>query len=128
MRPSARPYIGWEHIAAPINISLNIFCLFILVDATLKTAFGITFSRNIRNFRRSILKTYFQFAVVFHIKRTETCDPLGPRLSGILHGVGRWFFKLTYKSSVIEKEINFSFIVLFAMIRQLEIRRLTVLY
>jgi len=77
-------------------------CLFIIVDAALKAAFDITFPRKIRNFMRSALKkTYFRFAVVFHIKRTETCYPLGPRLSGILHGVGWWFVKLAYKSSVI---------------------------
>jgi len=68
----------------------HFLCLFIIIGATLKAEFGITFPRKIHNFMRSTLKkTYFLFAVVFHIQRTETCDRLGPRVSGILHGVGR---------------------------------------
>jgi len=67
----------------------HFLCLFILTGATLKAAFDITFPRKIRIFLFSTLKkTYFLFAVLFHIQRTETCDPLGPRVSGILHGVG----------------------------------------
>jgi hypothetical protein len=76
--------------------------LFILVGATLIAAFNITFPCKILSFMRStLIKTHFRFGVVLHTKRIETRNALGLRLSGILHGVGWWFVKLAYNSSVI---------------------------
>jgi hypothetical protein len=51
--------------------------------------------------RSTLIKTHFRLVVVLHTKRIETCNPLGPRLSGILHGFGWWFVKLAYNSSII---------------------------
>jgi hypothetical protein len=75
----------------------HFLCLFILVGATIKAAFGITFPRKIQNFMRStLIKTQFRFAVVLPVKRVETCNLLCSRLSGILNGVGWLFVKLAY--------------------------------